>query len=161
MQPLHKKPLRLSALVRHIASEFLNNGLDERFHIEVDISDEKIHVIGDERLLTRAMTNLVQNSIHHNPEGCTIWLRTSYNEGNGSCRMIVEDNGRGIAAETIPDLLELPYSTKRKQPRQQGHGLGLPMVARIAKAHHGQFILSGESGKGVRAEMVLPATTAP
>lgn len=161
MQPLHKRPIRLSALVRHIASEFLNNGLDERFHIEVDISDEKIHVNADERLLTRALTNLVQNSIRHNPDGCTIWLRTSYQERNRSCRIIVEDNGKGIASDTIPELLELPYSAKRKQARYHGHGLGLPMVARIAKAHQGHFSLSGESGKGVRAEMVLPVTPSP
>ena len=42
MQPLNKKLIRLSVLVRQIATEFLNNGLDERFIIEIDISDERV-----------------------------------------------------------------------------------------------------------------------
>ncbi|WP_207650134.1 ATP-binding protein [Anaerocolumna aminovalerica] len=54
-------------------------------------------------------------------------------------------------------MLEFPYSSKRKHPRQNGHGLGLPMVARIAKAHQGHLILSSDIGKGLRAEIVLPS----
>lgn len=157
MQPLDKKPIRLSALARQIASEFLNNGLDERFKLVVEIIDESAQVNGDERLLARAITNLVQNSINHNPDGCQIRLRTSLHEGNRTCSFVVADNGKGIYQNELPDLLEFPYSSKRKHPRQNGHGLGLPMVARIAKAHQGHLILSSDIGKGLRAEIVLPS----
>ncbi|WP_281532686.1 sensor histidine kinase [Anaerocolumna aminovalerica] len=157
MQPLDKKPIRLSALARQIASEFLNNGLDERFKLVVEIIDESAQVNGDERLLARAITNLVQNSINHNPDGCQIRLQTSLHEGNRTCSFVVADNGKGIYQNELPDLLEFPYSSKRKHPRQNGHGLGLPMVARIAKAHQGHLILSSDIGKGLRAEIVLPS----
>lgn len=40
MQPLEKKTIRLSALARQIASDFLNNGLDERFTLEIEVLDE-------------------------------------------------------------------------------------------------------------------------
>lgn len=157
MQPLDKKVIRLSALARQIASEFLNNGLNERFTLVVEITDESAQVNGDERLLTRAITNLVQNSINHNPDGCKIRLQTSLHEGNRTCSFVVADNGKGIYQNELPDLLEFPYSSKRKHPRQNGHGLGLPMVARIAKAHQGHLILSSDLGKGLRAEIVLPS----
>lgn len=157
MQPLNKKPIRLSALARQIASEFLNNGLDERFMLEVEIIDESAQVNGDERLLIRSITNLVQNSINHNPDGCQIRLQTSFNEGNRTCSFVVVDNGRGILQNELHDLLELPFSSKRKRPGRNGHGLGLPMVARIAKAHQGRLILSSDIGKGLRAEIVLPS----
>ena len=156
MQPLHKKPLRLSALARELATEFLNNGLDERYSIEVEIGDESIQVFGDERLLKRALTNLIQNSIEHNPEGCTITLKTALDQARQTGRFIVEDNGKGIPQHLIPELLDLPYSSQRKRSSLHGRGLGLPMVARIAKAHQGQLILSSASGKGLRAELVLP-----
>lgn len=155
MQPLNKKQIRLSVLARQIASEFLNNGLDERFIIEVKISDERIQVNGDERLLKRAIINLIQNSINHNPDGCVIILQTAFNESNRTCSFIVEDNGIGIPPNEIPNLLELPFSSKRKRPSHNGHGLGLPMVARIAKAHLGHLILSSDVGKGLKAELVL------
>ncbi len=157
MQPLDKKAIRLSALARQIASEFLNNGLNERFTLVVEITDESAQVNGDERLLTRAITNLVQNSINHNPDGCQIRLQTSLHERNRTCSFVVADNGKGIYQNELPDLLEFPYSSKRKHPRQNGHGLGLPMVARIAKAHQGHLILSSDIGRGLRAEIVLPS----
>lgn len=156
MQPLNKKPMRLSVLVRQIATEFLNNGLDDRFIIEIDISDERVQVNGDERLLARAITNLIQNSINHNPDGCLIKLQTTTNAKNNSCSFILVDNGKGISQNELPNLLELPYSTKRKHPSQNGHGLGLPMVDRIAKAHQGVLLLSSDIEKGFRAEIVLP-----
>ncbi len=157
MQPINKKPIRLSALARQIASEFLNNGLDEGFMLEVEISDESAQVSGDERLLTRAITNLIQNSINHNPEGCRIQLQTSFDANNKTYSFIVADNGKGISQNELPDLLELPFSSKRKRPRQNGHGLGVPMVARIAKAHEGRLILSSDIGKGFKAEIELPS----
>jgi len=157
MQPLDKKPIRLSTLARQIAAEFLNNGLDERFTLEIEILDENVHVNADERLLTRAITNLIQNSINHNPDGCRIQLLTSCNKNNDTCSFIVADNGKGISQDELPDLLELPFSSKRKHPRKNGHGLGLPMVARIAKAHQGHLSLYSDIGKGFRAEIILPS----
>lgn len=157
MQPLNMKLIRLSTLARQIASEFLNNGMDEKFALELKVPDEHLKVNGDEKLLLRAITNLVQNSIAHNPEGCQILLQTAASPDIKTCRFIVSDNGKGIHHNDLPDLLELPYSTKRKHPVHNGHGLGLPMVARIAKAHHGQLILTSDTGKGMRAEIELPA----
>ncbi|WP_103106385.1 sensor histidine kinase [Brevibacillus reuszeri] len=155
MQPLYTKPLKLSAIARSIATEFLNNGLDDSYTLEVDLSDECIVVNGDEKLLTRAVTNLIQNSITHNPKGCRIVMRTELSADNLFGRIIVTDNGKGYPSDELSDLLELPYSTKRKSPAQNGHGLGLPMVARIAKAHRGQLVLASTIGEGMKAEIVL------
>lgn len=157
MQPLNKKPIRLSALARQIASEFLNNKLDERFMLEIESLDENAQVDGDERLLTRGITNLIQNSINHNPNGCHIRLQTSFNEEDKTASFVVSDNGKGIAENELPDLFELPFSSKRKPPGHNGHGLGLPMVARIARAHKGRLILSSDIGKGLRVEILLPS----
>ena len=120
MQPLNKKLIRLSVLVRQIATEFLNNGLDERFIIEIDISDERVQINGDERLLTRAITNLIQNSIHHNPEGCLIKLQTTFDANNNSCSFILVDNGKAISPNELPNLLECPILLKESTPVRMG-----------------------------------------
>ncbi|MEK3745942.1 HAMP domain-containing sensor histidine kinase [Brevibacillus sp. FSL K6-0770] len=156
MQPLGKKPLRLSAVARQAASELLNNGLDERYQLEVELGDESPQIDGDERLLLRALANLLQNSIDHNPAGCQLRIQTFFDPGNQACHVVVSDNGSGISPDELPDLLELPYASKRKRPRQNGHGFGLPMAERIAKAHGGKLSLSSEIGKGFCASMELP-----
>ncbi|HCQ91370.1 MULTISPECIES: sensor histidine kinase [unclassified Clostridium] len=156
MQPLNKKILKLSSLARQVASEFLNNGLEEKYTIELDVSEEYIKIDGDEKLLIRAITNLVQNSIIHNKEGCRILLQSILDEDKKTCGFIVSDDGKGMPQSEIPNLLELPYSSKRKSFIHNGHGLGLPMVSRIIKAHNGKFILESQEEKGFKAIIILP-----
>ena len=157
MQPLHLKPVRLSVLARQVVADLLNDGLDDRYDIELKLADEAVQIVGDEKLLLRAIGNLVQNSVRHNPQGCRIILETSLSEDRSRYRLTVRDNGRGIPHEELADITELPYSSKRKRPVRQGHGLGLPMVARIAEAHHGRLILgSGADQKGLTATMEFP-----
>ncbi|KYH34550.1 phosphate regulon sensor protein PhoR [Clostridium tepidiprofundi DSM 19306] len=158
MQPLNLKIIRLAMIARQVASEFLNNGLDEKFTIALDISDEDIKVKVDKKLLIRAINNLVQNSIMHNPNGCKILLKACFSPNNMTCQFIVADNGKGVPHDELSKLTELPYSSSRKHSVCNGHGLGLPMVARICQAHHGQLVLESEIGKGMKAIINLPLT---
>ncbi|MEJ8544733.1 sensor histidine kinase [Brevibacillus borstelensis] len=158
MQPVSWKAVRMSVLARQAVSEFLNNNdVDERFTLELDVQEENIRVNGDEKLLLRAISNLVQNCMIHNREGCRIRLQIMRSPDKKACRFIVSDNGKGIPQGELADLLEPPYSSQRKRPARSGHGLGLPMVARIAKAHQGRLILTSDTGKGLRAKIELPA----
>lgn len=157
MQPLHLKQIRLSVMARQVATEFLNNGLDERYSITLNIQEESLYIMGDERLLYRAVTNLVHNSVLHNPEGCEIMLETLRSPKDSSYLFVVSDNGTGIPKEYLSDVVVLPYTTGRIRPVRQGHGLGLPMVARIAQAHQGQLILESDTGQGLTAVIKLPA----
>lgn len=155
MQPLHKKELRLSVLARQAAADTLNNGLDERYAIELHLNNEPVKIKGDEKLLLRAIGNLVNNSVRHNPEGCTITLETSLAE-DGYC-LTVKDDGQGIPPERLTEITELPFSAKRTRSVHQGHGLGLPMVARITEAHGGTLVVkNNEEGKGLTVTMKFP-----
>ncbi|MCM3342136.1 HAMP domain-containing histidine kinase [Paenibacillus sp. MER TA 81-3] len=157
MQPLHLKHIRLSVLARQVVTEFLNNGLDDRYDIELKLADEAVQIHGDEKLLLRAISNLVQNSVRHNSQGCKIIIEASLSKDRSQYLFIVRDNGRGIPQEQLAEITELYFSTRRKRPIEQGQGLGLPMVARIAKAHHGRLVLaSGVDQRGLTAVMEFP-----
>ncbi|SDE43635.1 Signal transduction histidine kinase [Paenibacillus sp. UNCCL117] len=157
MQPLHLKSVRLSALARQVVADFLNNGLGTHYDIELVLTDEAVAINGDEKLLLRAINNLVQNSVRHNPQGCKIILETFLDKDRAQYRLIVRDNGRGIPPEQLMRITELPYSLERRRSIQQGHGLGLPMVARIANAHQGRLHLSSEPHKkGLEAVLEFP-----
>ncbi|KJB89537.1 histidine kinase [Paenibacillus sp. E194] len=157
MQPLNMAPIRLAALARQVAADFLNQGLDERYAIALQIKEEYIQAEADRMLLLRAITNLVQNCIDHNPDGCDIWLLVNQSADGSACQFAVMDNGVGIQREALGDLLKLPYSAERQHLRQNGHGLGLPMVARIAEAHRGQLLLESDTGQGMCATIELPS----
>lgn len=157
MQPLHLKQIRLSVLARQVATDFLNNGLDDRYEFILKLNFEAVQVMGDEKLLLRAITNLVQNSVTHNNQGCVITLETSLSKDQSQYRLIVKDNGRGIPVEKLTEITELPYSSRRKRTVQEGHGLGIPMVARIVQAHRGYLNLTNrENQNGLIATIELP-----
>src|SRR5690606_34622300 len=85
MQPLKRKRIKLSALARRIVSDVLNEGLEEKYALELDVADRGAIICGDEGLLLRALNNLVHNSIRHNPEGCRILVQTAASPDQGFC----------------------------------------------------------------------------
>ena len=138
MQPLHKEPVRLSKLLRSYAADLLNAGISEKHSVEVEISSkaETAVIDCDARLISRAIGNLVQNSINHNPQGCDIFL--SLDCSSEKVSIIVVDNGVGMSAEKLRELEEKPHYMESTDERLDlRHGLGLLLVKQIVEAHGG------------------------
>ena len=76
MQPLHKEVVRLSKLLRSYTADLLNSGISDVYNIRVEVASDAENTVleCDARLITRAINNLVQNSMQHNPNGCEICL---------------------------------------------------------------------------------------
>lgn len=91
--PLQKQKIDPVELERQVVSEFLNQGLPEKFviRVEAETSDTPLSLHGDVTLLHRMLYNLVSNSIVHNPDGCEIELSVSTAEN--SCVFSVVDTG--------------------------------------------------------------------
>lgn len=132
MQPIHKTTVQPAVFLRSVTADFINNGLDDIFAIDVIINDnaQNIAVTGDEELLRRAVSNLISNSVRHNPKGCTVSVNLETNLGN--CSLSVSDNGVGFTPEILSKLNSAKGSAKL-----ENHGLGLTIVQQIMKAHGG------------------------
>lgn len=151
MQPLHKEPVRLSKLLRSYAVELLNGGLSDTYSVEVEIksSAEKAMLECDARLILRAINNLVQNSIKHNPQGCEIMLALDSSET--VIILIVEDNGTGFSPEKLQELEEKPHYMESTDERLDlRHGLGLVLVRQIVEVHAGTMKIESEPSHGCK-----------
>jgi len=138
MQPLHKEPVRLSKLLRSYAADLLNAGISEKHSVEVEISSkaETAVIDCDARLISRAIGNLVQNSINHNPQGCDIFLSLDCSSVNAS--ITVADNGVGMSVEKLRELEEKPHYMESTDERLDlRHGLGMLLVRQIMEVHGG------------------------
>ncbi|GIX54686.1 heavy metal sensor histidine kinase [Sphaerotilus sulfidivorans] len=92
----------------------------------------------DLSLLRRALSNLLSNATRYATPGSTIKVRIA-SEG-GRIRIWVENEGSPIEQEHLPRLFDRFYRVERSR-RQVGasnHGLGLAIVAAIARMHQGE-----------------------
>jgi signal transduction histidine kinase len=111
--------------------------------------------VGDRRLLTRAVENLLDNALRHTPAGGEIRVTWEW-EGAAHC-FKVEDTGPGIAAQDLPHLFTPLYCGEASRNRQTGvAGLGLAIALRILQAHGGDLSAANRPEGGAVFTGTLP-----
>lgn len=140
MQPLNITTLYLVELARQVIIEFLNNGLDKKYQIDLDVLQGASEIVmqGDFSLISRMLNNLIQNSISHNPDGCHIIV--TVRKSSKGVEYLVTDNGVGLSKKQLEhfnngDFLKPNY----KANGETDHGFGLQLVQQIVKAHGGNI----------------------
>jgi len=109
----------------------------------------------DEKVLSRAVENLLTNAVKFSPKGGRVEVRLGM-EGD-ALRLEVEDHGAGIPAEEQMQLFQ-PFQRGRSAQRKgiPGTGLGLYVSRRIVEEHGGALTLTSEEGKGTVVTVQLP-----
>ena len=160
MQPLNAQTINAVAIVRQAVVQFINMNINDCFPIKWTTSDSlsECRICADANLLKRAILNLIQNSMNHNEDGCTIYV--SVTSENGQCTICVEDNGIGVSDEQITALKTAPhYMVCDSNTTTQRHGLGLLIVKQILEAHHGSVLIDHSTYGGFKVNLLLPLTT--
>ncbi|MFD5509985.1 sensor histidine kinase [Streptomyces sp. NPDC127051] len=120
---------------------------------------EPLGVVGDRALLGHLVRNLLTNAVRHNRPGGRISVKTS---ADGA--LTVSNTGPVIEPADVPRLLE-PF--RRRAERQhtagEGAGLGLSIVASIARAHGAKLVVRANRGQGggLTVRVRFPVTPAP
>jgi PAS domain S-box-containing protein len=148
----------------------LQNTLDRRIQLVVDLAAESSMVIGDPSQLQSAFLNLGINASHAMPDGGTIFI-TSHTtqldefyckastfkiEPGPYIELEIRDTGQGIAPENLPRIFE-PFFTTKAQGK--GTGLGLAAVFGVVQQHRGVITVSSQLGAGTSFQVLLPLTT--
>jgi signal transduction histidine kinase len=157
MQPLRMEKVYLVELARQVVCEFLDGGLEARYQIVFDSSQESetASVMGDEALLKRALYNLIQNSIIHNPKGCVISVSVARNETG--ITVMVSDDGIGVSTEKLEKLRATTNHLENTDERLNlRHGLGVLLVRQIVEAHHGTVKIESAPQNGYQTVLVFP-----
>jgi two-component system NtrC family sensor kinase len=109
----------------------------------------------DADLLHRAVLNVVTNAIDAS-EKCEqgrVIVRTKYSVPEQRVRVIVEDNGEGIAPADIKRI----FSVFESRKGARGTGLGLPVSQKVLREHGGDVIIESTLGVGSRFILEIPA----
>lgn len=157
MQPVRMEKVYPVELARQVVCEFLDGGLEEPYRIDFssDHKSETASILGDEALLKRALSNLIQNSITHNPQGCRIAVSVLCGEAGVTVK--VADDGAGVSAEKLAELTADRRLESTDEKLGLRHGLGVLLVRQITEAHKGTITMQSAPGQGFKTVLTFPA----
>jgi signal transduction histidine kinase len=148
-------PVDLATLVRDAAE--LYEALAEEKRLTIDTS--LVHsatIQGDRDLLFQAVTNLLDNAVKYTPDGGKVSLGVR-RTGN-AVDVTVSDTGPGIPAGECDKVVQRFYRLERSR-RTPGSGLGLSLVAAVARMHRATLILE-DNAPGLEATLRFEAEPA-
>ena len=145
-------PLAPAELIEELAELYAPVAEEAGLRFHVAIENRPPGIALHRELVSQAVTNLLDNAIHHGAGGGEVTLRLS--ERPGQVLMQVEDRGPGIASSDRAQALRRfgRLDSARSAP---GAGLGLSLVDAVARLHGGRFDL-GDNEPGLVARMSLP-----
>ena len=150
------------AMIREVVTEWQMRAGGNAVETHVEVASELPEVRVDRVRIEQVLHNLLENALKHVPaKGGRIVIRAVYETGEG-VRVVVEDNGSGIAHKDLPHIFERFYRADKSRGaagmRGMGRstGLGLSIVKHIIAAHGGEVGAESPHGSGARVWFRLP-----
>jgi signal transduction histidine kinase len=119
--------------------------------VSVRVEADQAHVCADPSQLQQVLVNLVVNAIDACDRGGHVTLRARPRGGAAAIEIV--DTGHGIAAEDRAHVFDPFFTTKK---RGLGTGLGLWVVAQVARAHDAEIEVESAVGVGTTFRIVWP-----
>jgi signal transduction histidine kinase len=115
-----------------------------------------VEVAGSGTLLRRMIENVIENAVRHNQPDGTIKLTLAPLNGQ-QARVIIDSSGPMLDQDAVAQLAQ-PFKrlSRDRTGSQNGHGLGLSIVAAVAAAHGGSLDLYARAAGGLRVQITLP-----
>jgi signal transduction histidine kinase len=145
-----RRPVELDVL----CLEVYRQARDLRDDVKLTLGGEdQVIVMGDRDLLKQMVLNLVDNGLKYARSGGHVSLKLA-RDGN-TARIVVADDGPGIAPEALPHIFERFYRGEDRR-RKGGTGLGLAIADWVARSHGGRIDVESELGHGSKFTVALP-----
>ncbi len=152
-----KQVVNISTLLDTVAEAF-ELLFEERGIIFSYRSDHGLCLRGDQKLLLRLFSNLLDNAAKYTPAGGRASLEAFRKDKQVVIK--VSDTGCGIAPEHIDKIFDRFYRVAANRPSETGFGLGLSICRSIVKQHGGEIEVKSETGKGSIFIVTFPASKA-
>jgi two-component system phosphate regulon sensor histidine kinase PhoR len=153
---LRYEPLNLKDIADEVAASMRLQL--EKYQATLSITQEGNPVMqGDKLHLQSVVFNLLDNALKYSRENPAIQIHLQ--EETGALKMIVTDNGIGIApeykAKVFDKFFRIPHGDTHNA---KGYGLGLSYVAHVVQKHKGSITVESQPGNGTKFTITLPKT---
>jgi len=156
------RKVQLNSILEELAEDAAVVGETQRVLVKLEVKQERITLMGDERLIRLAIYNLIKNALEHSFPETTVTLACSRAGTSASVKIV--NHGDIIPATEFEPIFNRFYQidhTRGGFPKKQhrGLGLGLNIAREIAKAHGGDVFLRFSESTGTCFEMRLPCNS--
>ncbi len=145
--PVQNEKIVLGVMTREVCDLQERIWKDKKIRVHLSAEDDAA-VWMDRMLLSRALTNLVNNAFKYGKENGNVYIRAWSRDDRVS--MEIEDDGAGISQEELPHIWTRFYQGDNARSRSDSTGLGLPMVREILSLYGAEILVFSEIGKGTR-----------
>ncbi|MCY4074967.1 MAG: HAMP domain-containing sensor histidine kinase [Acidobacteria bacterium] len=142
------EPTSLDRLVAGVLDPY-RIGLDDRIRLAVDVPATLPALSVDPTLVTRAITNVVENALHAMPGGGVLALEASADDA--WVELAIRDTGVGLDGKALARIFEPYFST-----RASGTGLGMAIAKRNVELNGGSVHVASRRGEGTTVTLRLP-----
>ena len=152
----HPERVDLPELIDELITDMQVWSESKRIELVADVDSEVQFVRTDPTRLKQVLFNYLSNALKFTPDGGRVEIHM-LPEGSDHFRLVVKDNGIGIAWEDQEKLFQhFQQVGQTAQEKHQGTGLGLSLVKRLVEAQGGKVGLQSERGQGSAFYAVLP-----
>lgn len=143
--------IHLTALFQSVSDRFKTQA--DAKGIQLIFTDSELTLQAHFEMLQILLGNLVDNAIRYCTAGCQVTIEST--QLKNTIRLCVKDNGKGATPEQMSRLTQRFYRILGSE--QNGSGLGLSIVERIAQIHQAHLqISSGDQGMGLKICVDFP-----
>jgi signal transduction histidine kinase len=151
------RTVNLAHLAREV-TELFDAAAEEKGGRLSVVADQPVLVTGDRDLLFDAVANLIDNAIKHGREAGRVTVEVG--QENGGAVIAIADDGPGIPVSESHQVFKRFYRLERSRCTP-GNGLGLSLVAAVARLHGARIALAGNA-PGLRVSLLFaPEPEAP
>ena len=150
------EPTDVGEVVRELVLMFKAKLADKGQTIVTEVPDLP-HLMLDPHRFRQIMFNFIGNAVKY-AGPCTIRISIAYEDG--TLKMTVADNGKGVTAEKAKRLMQ-PFVQADIKNRSDGFGLGLAICRRLIELLHGNISVDTAPGRGFAVHTEVKVSVAP
>jgi signal transduction histidine kinase len=147
----HREPVDLAATTAAMLELREPEARRRKLHIRDSLQPAR--ALGNPRLAERLVANLLDNALRYNVPGGRVDVATTTRTGRATLSVV--NTGPPVPADQIDRLLQ-PFQRLPEHRSADGIGLGLSIVAAVAKAHHADLTAHPAPGGGLHIEVSFP-----
>ncbi len=152
---LRIQPVSVAEVVRDAVAATRPVMQNLEHEITVEVPDGSLSVDGDSARLTQVIGNLLNNAARYTPPRGRIAVRVTRDDSQ--VLISVEDNGRGLSAQSLKNVFEMFYQARESGVSNTGLGIGLTLAKKLVEMHGGHIEgTSAGPGRGSTFTVALP-----